>query len=533
MESRSLTFSMAGQVQGQCGNAASAEMLTKFEIHFLVVACSVPHNQSWGRSSMGGQEKSARQLDAAAGQLHHFPGERVHSDLVKLCRCQLIFRHCDRPTGKIFHIGRQTLLEKRPFGWFAVCLQVKTAVKTKIAVFVIAAALLLVATASVCALGIRIPNQDAEANARGNAFVATANNPSAIYYNPAGITQLKGHTLHGGVLNHIGLNYEYDSAGGTQADAEFEVLSVPQIYYTFTPENGPCSFGIGLYAPFGLGLQWPEDSGFRSLAIESRLTFITLNPVIAYKLSPNLSVGFGPSLSYSKVELRQGIGLLPGDEFRYEGDDFGVGFNAGILWQPHERWSFGANYRGGTDLNYRGKSELRPFTAPVGSRAEVKFPLSLSGGVSFRPTPKWNIEVAADWTDWTCVDNLVIENANTLAGGADFTLPLKWRASWFYHFGLTRYFEKGYFASVGYYFSENTTSERHFSPYVPDTDVHVASIGAGYKGQRWHWALAAQLFMGMEREVNDHQTTSLIGETANGKYNLLAPAVTFSLGRRF
>jgi long-chain fatty acid transport protein len=398
---------------------------------------------------------------------------------------------------------------------------------------VLIGALILALAPGAPGLGIRIPNQDAEANARGNAFVATANNPSAIYYNPAGITQLHGHRVQGGVLNHIGLNYQHESLGGIDTEAEFEVIHVPQLYYTYTPEGGPVSFGLGLYAPFGLGLEWPEDSTFRTLAIESRLTFITLNPVLAYKLLPNLSVGFGPSISYSKVELRQGIGLLPGDEFRYEGDDFGVGFNAGILWQPHDRWSFGANYRGATDLDYRGKSELRPFSTPVGSRAAVKFPMSVSGGISFRPTPQWNIEIAADWTDWTSIDNLVIENANTLAGGTDFTLPLKWRASWFYHFGVTRSFESGVFVSAGYYFSENSTSERHFSPYVPDTDVHVASVGGGYKGQHWYWALAGQLFIGMEREVNDYQSTSLIGETANGKYNLLAPAVTLSLGRRF
>src|SRR5262245_56879978 len=52
-------------------------------------------------------------------------------------------------------------------------------------------------------IGFRIPNQDAEAIARGNAFVATADNPSAIYYNPAGITQLEGHNAQIGVLNYL------------------------------------------------------------------------------------------------------------------------------------------------------------------------------------------------------------------------------------------------------------------------------------------------------------------------------------------
>src|SRR5579884_2184615 len=44
--------------------------------------------------------------------------------------------------------------------------------------------------ARVHALGIRLWSEDAEAAARGSAFVATADDPGAIYYNPAGITQL-------------------------------------------------------------------------------------------------------------------------------------------------------------------------------------------------------------------------------------------------------------------------------------------------------------------------------------------------------
>ena len=44
----------------------------------------------------------------------------------------------------------------------------------------------------VSANGFRLPDQDAFATARGEAFVATADNPSAIYYNPAGITQIRG-----------------------------------------------------------------------------------------------------------------------------------------------------------------------------------------------------------------------------------------------------------------------------------------------------------------------------------------------------
>ena len=51
----------------------------------------------------------------------------------------------------------------------------------------------------VSANGFRLPDQDAFATARGEAFVATADNPSAIYYNPAGITQVEGNNLRVGL----------------------------------------------------------------------------------------------------------------------------------------------------------------------------------------------------------------------------------------------------------------------------------------------------------------------------------------------
>src|SRR5436190_749550 len=68
------------------------------------------------------------------------------------------------------------------------------------------------------ALGARIPNQDASAIARGNAFVATADNPSAMYYNPAGITQLEGHNFQLGALTYMNIYVDYESPSGAKTE---------------------------------------------------------------------------------------------------------------------------------------------------------------------------------------------------------------------------------------------------------------------------------------------------------------------------
>jgi long-chain fatty acid transport protein len=397
----------------------------------------------------------------------------------------------------------------------------------------------LSSTTCLFALGVRIPNQDAEAIARGNAFVATANNPSAIYYNPAGIGQLTGQNVQVGVLNYLGINTEYKSLGGHTSETDSEIVPVPQLYYTFRYKDQPWSAGLGLYSPFGLVLEWPDDSGFRSLAIGGRLTYLSVNPVLAYQLHPTLSIAAGPMFNYSSLKLRQGIGLPPAfggvqnDEFIYRGDDFGYGFNAGILWQPHQKWSLGGAYRSGSTLEYQGSSQFKPYAAKQRSRVEIDFPQMVSGGISFRPTPRWNFEASADYTDWSSVDEIDFRGTvNPLTGGG-VSLPLHWHSSWFLHFGGTHYWPNGYFASLGYFFSENSTSEKYFTPVIPDTDLHVGSVGGGYKGEHWRWALAGQIITGPWRNIRNSQTNPLTGENANGRYRLIVPAVTFSLGYHF
>src|ERR1035438_4359894 len=49
-------------------------------------------------------------------------------------------------------------------------------------------------------LGFDNPDQDARATGQGEAFVAQADDASAIFYNPAGLTQLKGTEITSGMM---------------------------------------------------------------------------------------------------------------------------------------------------------------------------------------------------------------------------------------------------------------------------------------------------------------------------------------------
>ena len=133
------------------------------------------------------------------------------------------------------------------------------------------------------AVGFRLPNQDPEAIARGNAFAATADNPSAIYYNPAGITQLEGDNIRVGIYV-ISADTKFTSPSGATAQTDTSLQAVPQIYYVHSFTNVPISVGLGVYVPYGLSLDWGNNSPFNTVAESGSLMYLCFNPVIAWRV---------------------------------------------------------------------------------------------------------------------------------------------------------------------------------------------------------------------------------------------------------
>jgi len=383
---------------------------------------------------------------------------------------------------------------------------------------------ILLLSQTVFAHGLLLIDQDAQATARGDAFVATADNPSAIYYNPAGITQLAGQQLRLGGYAAL-YAVQYRSTANVETDSKQELIALPQFYYTFVPANVPFAFGLGLYSPFGLNMEWPENSGFRSIALEGSVEYFTLHPVIAWRVHPTFSIAAGPTLNYSEMDLKQGLSPFAGnDSFRFTGDAFAPGFTVGARWQPLEQLAFGIVYRSSTTLNYSGHTDTESITPPLSLRqnanAEFEFPQRVTFGLSWRPTTNWNAEFDADWTDWSSFGTVLIHQTTPVP-----PLVLDWRSSWFFSWGLTRQFAHGWHASAGYIFSENSVPDEHFNPLVPDTDRHAFSVGVGQTKERWSWNIAYQFTYGVPRTVNG-STLSPVGQSADGKYEFTAHALT-------
>ncbi len=380
--------------------------------------------------------------------------------------------------------------------------------------------------------GFDLPDQDAFAIARGMAFVATADNPSAIYYNPAGISQGQGQNLRLGLYGlYLGTTYK---SGDKSFDTKGNYHALPQLYYTYNPQSLPLSFGLGAYAPFGLSTTWPQNTGFRTVAYQGELDSYAINPVVSWRILTNLSFGAGLVVNYTDIDLRQGLSPLPeNDLLRLKGDGWGVSYNLGVLYQPIPQISLGASFRGPTTININGHTEtdfngVLP-TTDRSSSADLPLPLKVICGISYRPTPDWNFEFDADYTDWNTFSTVNVNQSSGIpALGIPKQLPLVfgWQSSWYYELGATRYLGKQWSVSAGYIYNQNSSPNAHFNPVIPDMDRQFISAGAGYKVGRFDLDLAYQFGFGPARFVTGDGA-------ADGRYSFMTQAIALSVTTHF
>lgn len=398
--------------------------------------------------------------------------------------------------------------------------------------------------------GFRLASQDAFATARGEAFVATANNASAIYYNPAGIAQLEGTQFRAGLYS-IYFDPTYEPPGtAANAGHTYSIGKhwnfIPQVFLTHSFENSPISVGLGVYAPYGGNMDWPQDTGFRAVALESSLKYFRINPVIAFKLARNLSLAGGVMVDYGKIDLESGLSSSTEypDFFRFDGDGWSAGYNLGVLWQPLEQVSLGATFRSATQFTMQGHTEFEQLTAGIldttlPAHADFTFPLTAVVGISYRPTPKWNLEFDADYTDWSAFDTTTIyqEKSVPFGGTQNPLITFDWQSSWMYEFGVTRYFDSGWHVSAGYVYNENSVPDTYYTPLVADMNRHFFSVGAGYKGERFDFDVAYQFGYGPAHTVTGSTPSSLSGvnsrQTADGTYHFISHAVLVTAGMNF
>jgi long-chain fatty acid transport protein len=394
----------------------------------------------------------------------------------------------------------------------------------------IVAATCLAATTSAWALGFANPDQDARATGQGEAFVAQADDASAIYYNPAGLTQLHGTEITSGAMLAFPQSHLV-GAGGDAANNDWALLPHVYVATDFDQPQSAWRFGLGCNVPFGNSAHYGVNGPFKDIVTESSLQVINIEPTVAYQFNEHLSLGAGVDLYHGSTILSRDVApipfVFPGGKFRFDGDGDAVGGTVGLMWKITPQHTIGIVYHSPFDIRFRGNAELDTVAGDESalSHAKIQFPQSVAVGYAFWPTPKLKLEVDSQWTDWAVLDQVTLRSANpTLTS----TIPFHWKDSWFYEFGAQYELNEHWTVRGGYIYSTDTVPGTSFSPTVPDSNRHVFSGGLGYTQKRFSVDLVYQYSLSEDRTVHNSSNAA-----ADGTWKSSGQAVMVTTSVRF
>ncbi|MFQ5354684.1 MAG: OmpP1/FadL family transporter, partial [Thermodesulfobacteriota bacterium] len=205
------------------------------------------------------------------------------------------------------------------------------------------------------------PVHGARAAGMGTAFVALADDPSAILFNAAGIASIRGTEIYGG-NTVLTINSDYLDKAGRTEETDFNIFTTPHLYITTDLGRDNITIGLGVYAPFGIGgRSWPLNGLTKFTSTRAEIATLSVNPTVAIKVTPQIMVGAGLDYmgAYSLAEkmLDQGIFGAGDGKLRLKGYGYGLGFNAGAIVRL-KKLNVGLAYRSEIEVDIEGQLEM-------------------------------------------------------------------------------------------------------------------------------------------------------------------------------
>jgi long-chain fatty acid transport protein len=320
---------------------------------------------------------------------------------------------------------------------------------------------------------------ESNADGQGAAYAgsgAVAENASTIFFNPAGMTLLPGRQV---VASLHAIKYVDKFEGGSPDGGDAGGLAlVPNFYYAM-PISSKAWFGIGLNSPFGLKTEYDAGWVGQTYGIKSDMKTVNINPSIGWRVNDQLSLGIGFNAMYITAELTNYVNGVAGTA-KIEGDDWGYGYNFGLLYEFDKDSRIGLSYRSKVKQKLQGDatfSGLASLNGPV--TADIELPDSATLSLYKRVSPRWALLADASWTGWGTLQELRVVRTN---GTTLTSTPEHWQDTMRYSVGAHYQWNEMTKLRMGLGYDESPVPNAQYrSVRVPDSDRTWIAFGVGYR----------------------------------------------------
>jgi long-chain fatty acid transport protein len=384
----------------------------------------------------------------------------------------------------------------------------------------------------------------------GTGVASPCKDGSGMFFNPAGIGLPTGATVLSLGSTFIVPSGDFtDASTGEVSTLEDHVYPIPSLYLVHGFSD-KVTAGLGVFAPYGLSTEWPENSQGRFLGYYSNVKGIYVQPTLAIALGKKLTIGLGGDIGYAEVSLKQhvdlseqeaapgvtfaNLGIASGTDFAdasLEGNDLTMGYHVGAIYQVTSRFSVGVRYLAkqtavvddgeatfeqietglvlapgnplglpaGTPVDALVAGQFQPGGSLVTQTGtvEIPFPAQLSVGVTLKATEKWMLLADLQRTFWEAFDVLPLNFA--LLGPRplveNFGNTIAWR------FGTEYAVSPKAAVRLGFITHEAAAPDETVTPNLPEGPRSEFTAGFGTRfGENLGLDLAYQYIIQADRE---------------------------------
>ena len=392
--------------------------------------------------------------------------------------------------------------------------------------------------------GFSIFEQGSRAMGRSGAFTATADDPSAVFFNPAGLAFQHGLRVYlGGTTIIPSADFEgaepFPGTGVTET-MKSSIFFPPHVYLAYDVLDG-ITLGLGVFSDFGLTTEWDNPATFTGRYISTKTTLhsLTLNPAVGFKVSDRFALGVGLNVRSTSVELNRYVPFFDPFEFKVidaatvklsSDTKWTFGFNAGLLYKVTDTLRIGFSYRhhqsadltgdAGFNIFSTGNPELDAALAaalpaqPIPVKTTVRYPKVLSFGVALDPWETWEVEVNVNWMEWSRFDRLDL----TFPDNPDFdqTLREDWDDAFSIRIGVEKTVNDRWTVRGGFIYDQTPQPSQTATPILPDADRFAVNLGVSiHVTERWTVDLAEMLLFFKNRTTGADNDRGYSGTYTN------------------
>ncbi len=340
------------------------------------------------------------------------------------------------------------------------------------------------------------------ASGMGQAFAgaaAVAEDPSTIYFNPAGMMYLDGTQTTVG-MHILDSNADFNDKGSTNlayagvyqggdGGNAGDVFFIPNLYYVqdFAEKY---KFGLGINAPFGLGTEYNDGWKGRYTSTKSELKAININPSVAFRANEKLAIGVAMNIQYMEVTLKKDIyqaalGHSDG-RAKVSGDSWGIGFNLGFIYELTAQTRLGMHFRSTISHTIEGDARFKnispyiaalPNLARQDAEAELDTPSTFSISMTHQLNNRLTLLGDVTYTTWSNFDELRVKGDN---GSIVSLVEENWDDVYRVALGMKYQYSDQWVFRTGIAHDETPIDDDYRTSRIPGDDRIWLSLGASY-----------------------------------------------------